>query len=63
MLDKPQIVQPDRQPTAVIRLTIPRLEIRKGMAPGRRESMAVVAGRWHHPAWAMVSRAAYDGSC
>ena len=34
MLDKPQIVQANAQTTAIIRLTIPRAEIRNVMGPG-----------------------------
>ena len=57
MLDTPQITLTADTPTAVIRLTIPREEIRNVMGPGLRELMATVAaqgivptGRWfsHH---------------
>jgi len=57
MIDTPQIVQTALQLTAVIRLTIPRTEIRKVMGPGLKELMAtldaqgiVPGGRWftHH---------------
>lgn len=57
MIDTPQIVQTAAQPTAVIRLTIPRAEIRNVMGSGIGELMAtlgtqgvVPAGRWftHH---------------
>ena len=45
MLDKPSIVQTTAQPTAVIRLTIPRAEIQNVMGPGYRELMAAVAAQ------------------
>lgn len=45
MLDKPQIAQTTARPTAVIRLTIPRAEIRNVMGPGYRELMAAVAAQ------------------
>jgi effector-binding domain-containing protein len=57
MLDRPQILRTAAQPTAIIRLTIPRAEIRHVMGPGYRELMAAVvaqritlAGPWfsHH---------------
>jgi effector-binding domain-containing protein len=45
MIDKPQITQTPDQLTAVIRLTIPRSEIRTVMGPGVRELMAAVAAQ------------------
>jgi len=45
MLDKPHIAQAAAQRTAVIRLTIPRAEIRNVMGPGYRELMAAVAAQ------------------
>jgi effector-binding domain-containing protein len=45
MLDKPQIAQTAGQATAVIRLTIPRAEIRNVMGPGYRELMAAIAAQ------------------
>ena len=39
MLDTPQITQTAAQLTAIIRLTIPREEIRKVMGPGIREML------------------------
>jgi effector-binding domain-containing protein len=45
MIDKPQITQTPDQLTAVIRLTIPRPEIRTVMGPGVRELMAAVAAQ------------------
>ena len=45
MLDNPQIVQADAQLTAIIRLTIPRKEIRNVMGPGIAELMAAVAAQ------------------
>ena len=50
MLDKPQIVQTAAQPTAIIRLTIPRGEIRNVMGPGYRELLAAVAAQGIAPA-------------
>jgi effector-binding domain-containing protein len=50
MLDKPQIVQTAAQPTAIIRFTIPREEIRSVMGPGRGELMAAVAAQGITPA-------------
>src|ERR1700738_3101892 len=49
-LDLPQITQTAAQQTAIIRLTIPRREIRKVMGPGIRELMAAVAGQGVAPA-------------
>jgi effector-binding domain-containing protein len=57
MIDTPHVTQSARQATAVIRLTIPRDEIRTVMGPGHRELMAAIAsqgivpaGKWfsHH---------------
>jgi hypothetical protein len=57
MIDPPQIGQTTAQLTAIIRLTIPRSEIRSVMGPGLGELMAAVkaqgigpAGPWftHH---------------
>jgi effector-binding domain-containing protein len=45
MLDKPHIAQAAAQRTAVIRLTIPRAEIRNVMGPGYRELTAAVAAQ------------------
>ena len=42
MLDPPEIVQTRSRPTAVIRLTIPREEIRNVMGPAIGEVMAAV---------------------
>jgi hypothetical protein len=42
MLDKPHIAQAAAQRTAVIRLTVPRAEIRHVMGLGYRELMAAV---------------------
>ena len=50
MIDKPQIAQTGAQRTAVIRLTIPRDEIRNAMGPGHRELMAAVAAQGIAPA-------------
>jgi effector-binding domain-containing protein len=57
MIDPPRILQTAAQPLAVIRLTIPRHEIRAVMGPGIGELMSTLAaqgitpsGRWltHH---------------
>ena len=45
MLDQPEIVQTTAQPTAALRLTIPRAEIQNVMGPGYREVMAAVAAQ------------------
>ena len=50
MIDKPEIGQTVAQPTAIIRLTIPREEIRNVMGPGYRELMAAVAAQGIAPA-------------
>lgn len=50
MLDTPQITQTTAQLTAVIRLTIPREEIRHVMGPGIAEVMATVAAQGIAPA-------------
>ncbi len=42
MLDAPRITATDLQATAVLRVTVPRAEIRKFMGPGRSELMAVL---------------------
>jgi effector-binding domain-containing protein len=50
MLEKPQIAKTDAQPTAVIRLTIPRSEIQHVMGPGIGEVMATLAEQGVTPA-------------
>jgi effector-binding domain-containing protein len=45
VLDTPQIIQTTTQPTAVIRLTIPRTEIQNVMGPGMEEVLAAVAAQ------------------
>jgi len=50
MLDKPQIAKTAAQPTAIIRLTFPREEIRNVMGPGIAELMAAVAAQGIAPA-------------
>ena len=52
MLETPEITQTAAQPTAVIRLTIPRAEIRNVMGPGIGELMATVAAQGIAPAGA-----------
>ncbi len=55
MLDTPQIVQTDARLTAVIRLTIPRKDIRNVMGPGIAELMAGVAAQGVAPAGPIFS--------
>ena len=50
MLDEPQIAQTATQTTAIIRLTIPREEIRNVMGPGHQELMAALAAQGISPA-------------
>ncbi|MGH7712735.1 MAG: GyrI-like domain-containing protein [Gemmatimonadaceae bacterium] len=50
MLDTPQITQTAAQQTAIIRLTIPRDEVRNVMGPGIGELMATVAAQGIAPA-------------
>ncbi len=45
MIDTPRIVHTDVQLTAIIRLTVPREEIREVMGPGHTELMAAVAAQ------------------
>lgn len=45
MLDTPHIAQTAAQRTAVIRMTVPRDEIRSVMGPGYRELMATIAAQ------------------
>ena len=52
MLDTPHITQTDERQTAVIRLTIPRAEMRHVMGPGIRELMTTVAAQGIAPAGA-----------
>ena len=55
MLDAPQIVQAAAQLTAIIRLTIPRAEIRNVMGPGIAELMAAVSAQGIAPAGPIFS--------
>jgi effector-binding domain-containing protein len=55
MLDKPQIIQTDRQPTAVIRLSVPRSEIQTVMGPAIAEVMAAVSAQGVAPAGPVFS--------
>ena len=50
MLDKPQIVRTQVQPTAVIRLTIPRAEIQSVMGPPIAKVMGESAAQGIAPA-------------
>ena len=42
MLDNPKIIETERQPAAVIHLTIPRSEIQNAMGPGHAELMSAL---------------------
>jgi effector-binding domain-containing protein len=55
MIDTPQITQTATQLTAIIRLTIPRAEIRNVMGPGMGELMATVAAQGIAPAGPLFS--------
>lgn len=50
MIDPPAIAQTDAQRTAVIRLTIPREQIREVMGPGFEELMSTVTSQGVGPA-------------
>ncbi len=56
MIDEPQIVQTEVQPTAVVRFTIPRAEIAQVMGPAKAEVMAAVEAQGVGPAGPMFSR-------
>lgn len=45
MTDSPSVTQSSAQPAAVLRLTIPRSEIRSAMGPARTEVLAAVAAQ------------------
>ncbi|MGI9090909.1 MAG: GyrI-like domain-containing protein [Gemmatimonadaceae bacterium] len=55
MLDEPQIVQTDAQLTAIIRVTVPRGEIRNVMGPGIAELMGAVTAQGIVPAGPVFS--------
>lgn len=55
MIDTPEITQTAAQLAAVIRLTIPREEIRNVMGPGMGELMAAVAAQGIAPAGPLFS--------
>jgi len=55
MLDKPRIVRTDARLTAIIRLTIPREEIRNVMGPAIAEVMATVSAQDIAPAGPVFS--------
>jgi len=55
MIEEPQIAQAAAQTTAIIRLTIPRAEIRNVMGPGIGELMAAVAAQGIAPAGPLFS--------
>lgn len=50
MLDTPQITQTDHQLTAVIHLTVPRIEISHVMGPAIAEVVAAIAAQGIAPA-------------
>jgi hypothetical protein len=50
MLDAPRITATEQQVTAVIRLSVPRAEIRNVMGAGRSELMAALAAQHIKPA-------------
>ena len=62
MLDTPRIVKLDAQPAAIIRLTIPRAEIRNAMGPGMVELMAAVTAQGIAPAGPIFSHHLRSGS-
>lgn len=55
MIDAPQIVQTQKQPTAVIRLKVPREEIQQVMGPAIGEVMAAVSSQGIGPAGPVFS--------
>lgn len=55
MIDKPQIVQTDAQPAAVLRLPIPREEIRNVMGPAMAELKSALAAQGMAPAGPIFS--------
>lgn len=55
MIDTPEILESVAEPTAVIRFTIPRTEIRKVMGPGRSELLATIAAQGIAPAGPVFS--------
>lgn len=56
MLDAPTIINLEARRTAVIRLKIPRAQIRDAMGPGIRELMATLAAQGITPAGPVFSR-------
>lgn len=50
MLTTPEIAQTCAQPTAIIRITVPRNEIQHAMGPGYQELMATIAAQGIAPA-------------
>jgi effector-binding domain-containing protein len=50
MIDRPEITRTEAQPTAVIRMTIPKDRIQHEMGPGIQELMATVAAQGVGPA-------------
>jgi effector-binding domain-containing protein len=52
MIDQPTIIQTSALPAAVIRITVPRSEIREAMGPGYTELMETLAAQGITPAGA-----------
>jgi effector-binding domain-containing protein len=56
MLDAPQVVKTEAQATAVVRLTVPRSEIRNVMGPAIGEVLAAVTAQGIGPAGPVCAR-------
>jgi effector-binding domain-containing protein len=56
MLETPEIVETQAQPAAIIRLTVPRDQIREVMGPGLQEVMAALAEQSVSPAGPWYTR-------
>jgi effector-binding domain-containing protein len=56
MIDNPTIVQTERQPAAVIRITVPREEMTKVMGPSIEELLAAVSEQDLRPSGPIFSR-------
>jgi effector-binding domain-containing protein len=55
MLDAPHVTQSEAQPAAVLRLAVPRAEMRQAMGDGIAELMATLAAQGVAPAGAMYA--------
>src|SRR5215471_15211356 len=49
MLDTPRIIETEARPIALVRITVPRAQIREVMGPGREELIAAVAAQGAGP--------------